>query len=328
MRLANGYQVSQAMHVAAELKLADYVDSEPRSAEELGQLVGARAESLYRLLRALTSVGVFEETADRRFVATAVSELLRSDHPRSMRGWPLFVGSDHHWEAWHDLLNCVRTGEDAYRHLHGVSCWDYRSARPEARSNFSLAMSAVARSVVSSVISACDFDRFDTIVDVGGADGALLTQILIANSHPRGIVFDLAGTVGEAAPIIEAAGLQARCTAAGGSYFDAVPEGGDAYILKSILHDCPDEDCGRIFGNVRKAMAPGARVLIIESIMGEPGAAAQADAFSDLNMLVNTGGRERRFDEWQGLCAASGFKIVQRTPTQSRFWVIEAESGL
>ncbi len=326
IRLTNGYQVTQAIHVAATLKLADLIANDPRSAEELGRLVEANSESLYRLLRALATVGIFRETHGHRFVATPMSELLRSDHPRSMRGWPLFVGRPYHREAWGDLLHCVRSGEDAYRHLHNMSTWEYRAGLPEEVSVFSLAMSSLSRTVVGAVLSAYDFGRFGKVVDVGGADGSFLTEILRANTGPRGVVFDLPHVVKDAESVIAAAGLESRCETAAGSYFDGVPGGGDAYVVKSVLHDCPDEDCARILRNVRKAMAPQARLVVVEQIVGDSDP-AQTIAFGDLNMLVGTGGRERRLDEWQTVFADGGFELLGTTPTESPFFVIEGKAA-
>lgn len=326
LRLVNGYQISQAIHVAAELKLADLIGSEPVSAPEIGARVGVHPESLYRLLRALATVGVFRETEDRRFVASPVSELLRTDHPQSMWGWPMMIGRPYHWQMWGDLLHSVRTGEDAIHHRHGVGIWTYRADKPEETTIFNSAMEAMSRNVAPAIIAACDFTRFKRIVDVGGANGALLAAILAASPHSTGVVFDLPHVVREASSVIRLAGLEGRCAIAEGSYFEGVPADGDAYIFKSVLMDHTDETCAAILRRVRTAMGPQGTLLVIEGIMSAPNEGPRA-AFSDLMMLVGTGGRERRQDEWKAILDKGGFELRSTTPTASRFQILEARPG-
>jgi hypothetical protein len=191
MRLTNGYQVSQAIHVAAELRLADCVGDEPITADEIAPRIGAHARSLYRLLRALSTVGIFRETDDKRFVGSPMSDLLRTDHPGSMRGWPAYIGRPHHREVWGDLLHTVRTGQDAPHHLWGVDIWQYRADKPEEIASFSAGQAAVSRTAAPAIIAAYDFSKFSRIVDVGGANGALLAAILGASPRSSGVVFDL-----------------------------------------------------------------------------------------------------------------------------------------
>jgi hypothetical protein len=321
IRLANGYQVSQAVHVAAVLRIADSVGAAPVAPADIAAKAGVDAAALYRLMRALATVGIFEEGDDRRFVATPMSDLLRGDQPRSLRGWPAFVGGNLHWDAWGDLIGSVKTGEDAFQRRFGESVWEVRAKDPERVAIFSAAMAALAGTSSTAIVDAFDFGRFDTIVDVGGADGTFLVEILGRNERPGGIVFDLPHVVAAAPDRIAAAGLAGRCTTVGGSYFEPIPGGADCYVSKSVLHDCTDEDCIRILANIREAMAPGGTVLIVDSVLGNP--PTQPDAFSDLNMLVNTGGRERRLDEWHDLFDAGGFTLVGDTPTASRFHVLE-----
>ena len=191
MRLTNGYQVSQAIHVAAMLKLADFIGDEPVTADELAHRVDTHARSLYRLLRALSTVGIFRETDDRRFVRSPMSALLRTDHPESMWGWPAYIGRPLHRELWGDLLHGVRTGQDAPHHLWGVDIWQYRADKPEEIASFSASQAAVSRTAAPAIIAAYDFSKFDRIVDVGGANGALLAAILSSTPQASGIVFDL-----------------------------------------------------------------------------------------------------------------------------------------
>ncbi len=322
LRLANGYQISQVIHVAAELRLADLIGDEPVSTVDIATRVGAHPGSLYRLLRALSTVGIFRETDDRCFVASPMSDLLRADHSRSMLGWATLIGRPYHWQIWGDLLHSVRTGEDATHHLYGVDIWQYRADKPEETTVFNAAMSALSRNVAPALIAAYDFTGFERIVDVGGANGALLAAILTASPRSTGVVFDLPYVVREAASVIRVAGLAGRCETAEGSYLDGVPAGGDAYILKSVLMDSTDEEAAAILQNVRTAMGAGGTLLVIEGVIGAPNE-GQRDAFSDLMMLVVTGGRERTQDEWAAVFAAGGFTLDSITPTASRFQVLE-----
>ena len=184
LRLANGYQVSQAIAAAAALGLADVIDAEPRAVDEIGARVDADGGALYRLLRALTTIGIFRENEEHRFTATAMSELLRSDHPRSLRAWPEFVRREYHWVAWGDLLNSVRTGDCAMQHIYRKDVWQFRADKHEETTIFNAAMSALARSSFQAIVDAYDFDRFDRIVDVGGGTGTLLTEILSVYPRP------------------------------------------------------------------------------------------------------------------------------------------------
>jgi hypothetical protein len=323
LRLANGYQVSQAIAVAAALGVAEAIDAEPRAVDEIAARVGADTGALYRLLRALTTVGIFRENEEQRFTATAMSELLRPDDARSMRGWPEFIRRSYHWASWGDLLNSVRTGETAMHHLYGADVWQFRADKPEETRIFNAAMSALARNSLAAIVDAYDFDQFDRIVDVGGGSGTLLIEILNVYPRPTGVVFDLPHVVSEATAEIERAGIRNRCEATGGSYLDGVPGGGDLYVFKSVLMDCPDDQAAVILRNVRKAMNASGTVLVIESVIGAPNE-GQPAAFSDLNMLVATGGRIRGGDDWRGLLAVAGLQLVDLKPTASQLWLIEA----
>ena len=234
----------------------------------------------------------------------------------------MMIGRPYHWQMWGDLLHSVRTGEDAIHHRHGVGIWTYRADKPEETAIFNAAMEAMSRSVAPAIIAACDFTRFKRIVDVGGANGALLAAILAASPHSTGVVFDLPHVVREASSVIRRAGLEGRCAIAEGSYFEGVPADGDAYIFKSVLMDHTDETCAAILRRVRTAMGPQGSLLVMEGIIGAPNEGPRA-ALSDLMMLVGTGGRERRQDEWESILDAAGFELRSTTPTASRFQILE-----
>lgn len=295
-RLINGFQVTQAIHVATVLGLADLLAGGPRSSDDLAAATKTHPDALYRLLRALASIGVFREEDGRQFALTDLGAGLRSDAPDSLAGWAAFVGEPYYWQAWGALLHSVRTGENAFRHVHGTDAWTFRARDPERSARFDRAMTALARQVAVAVLAAYDFGRFATIVDVGGGNGTFLAAILTQHPTTRGVLFDQSHVVAGAGSILTAAGVAERCEVVGGSFFEAVPDGGDAYVLKAILHDWEDEACVRILQTCRRAMANGAALLVVEQELGPPNA-EPASKFMDLNMLVAPGGRERTSEE-------------------------------
>lgn len=321
-RLVNGYQMTQAISVAATLGLADLMTDSPQTSEDLAAKAGVHADALYRLLRALASIGLFHEEPDRRFRLTELGGALRSDAPGSIAGWATFVGSPYIWQAWGELLHSVKTGENAFRHVHGMSVWEYRAGDQEASAVFDRAMASLSGQVDDTVVAAFDFGRFPTVVDVGGGNGAFLATILGRHTALRGVLFDLAHVVSGAGPVLKAAGVTDRCEVVGGSFFDAVPAGGDAYLLKRTIHDWEDEDCLRILRVCRQAMAQGAALLVIERELGPPNE-RWGSKFSDLNMLVAAGGRERSTEEYAALIEGAGFQFVGATTSPGGTAVFE-----
>ncbi len=322
-RLINGYQVSQAISVAATLGVADLLAEGPRASDDLARDAGADADALYRLLRALAAVGLLREADGRRFVLTALGEPLRSDVPGSLAGWAAFVGRPGFWQSWGALLHSVRTGENAFRHVHGTDVWGWRAERPEESAVFDRAMASLTGGADQALIEAYDFGRFGTVVDVGGGNGALIASLLGAFPAMQGILFDQPHVTAAAPDVLTAAGVADRCRVVGGSFFDGVPEGGDAYVLKSIVHDWEDAEAVAIVRACRRAAGDGAALLLIERDLGPPNEAPAAK-LSDLNMLVNPGGRERSVEEYAALFDAAGFAFVGATPTASGLSVLEA----
>lgn len=315
-RLANGYQVTQAIHVAATLGIADLLGDGPRDSAALAQATASHAPSLHRVLRALASVGVLHEDDDGRFSLTAIGEGLRSDAPEPVGGWAAFVGRPYHWQAWGALLHAVRAGENAFRSVHGTDVWDYRTAHPEEGAIFDGAMTAIMLRANSHLLAAYDFGRFARVVDVGGGRGAFLGAVLDANPGMRGVLFDQPH-------VVEGVDLGERCEVVAGSFFDTVPEGADAYLLKAVLHDWEDEDAVRILRRCRTAIPDHGAMLVVERDLGVANENADAK-FSDLNMMVGPGGRERTRDEFATLLAAGGFLLQSTTPTAIALSVIEA----
>lgn len=320
LKLLNGYQVTQAIHVAAVLGIADVLQQGGRSADDLAGETGTDPRTLYRLLRALAAVGVFREEGDRTFALTPVGEKLIADRPGSLRDYAIFIGHESNWITWGSLLDGVRTGSNVFRQVYGKSVWEYRAARPELSALFTRATAQTK--LAGSVLDICDFSGFGTIVDVGGGTGAMLAGILAAHPQAKGVLFDQPHVV--ANNRLSETGVADRCRAVGGDFFAGVPEGGDAYILRAVLHDWEDEDCVAILKSCRKAVSDTARLFLVERLVGPPNDDAETKFF-DLTMLVNPGGRERTREEYGRLLEAAGFLPGPVAgPGPDRFYVFEA----
>jgi hypothetical protein len=321
-RAIAGFQVSQAIHVATVLGIPDLLADGPCGVDRLAEAAGADPPSLHRLLRALATVGVLHEDGDRRFSLTELGGQLRRDAPDSLAGWAVLIGQPYFWQSWGALLHSVRTGENAFRHVHGTDVWEYRRARPELAAGFDAAMTALTRRVDRALLDAYDFGRFGTIVDVGGNRGALLAAILREHANARGVLFDQAHVVAGAPALLEAGGVAERVRIEAGSFFDAVPEGGDAYLLKSIVHDWEDAEAESILRVVRRAMRREATLLVLERVLAPPNDGSEGK-FSDLNMLVMPGGRERTLDEFAAIFGRAGFELVREIPSAAGTSVVE-----
>ena len=322
-RLVNGYQVTQAIHVAALLKLSDHMAESPRTVAELAAATATHEQSLLRLLRALSTVGVYTQHDDGRFANAAMGHALRSDAPGSIAGWARFVGSDYYWQAWAALSHSVQTGENAFAATHGMPVWEYRRRHPEAQRAFDEAMTALSGAVVDAVLDAYDFGRFRTVADVGGGKGALLSGVLRRHPSVRGILFDQPEVVRGADAFLASAGVADRCETVAGSFFEAVPHGADAYVLKSVIHDWPDGEAVAILRVCRQAIDGDGVLLLVEQLL-DATPDQMRTAFSDLNMLVGPGGRERTQAEYAGLLDAAGFRLDRLVPTASDVLVLEA----
>lgn len=321
LRMINGFQVSQALHVACTLGIADLLKDGPRSVGDLADATRTDVSALFRLLRALAGVGVFSETADG-FELTPLAECLRSDRADSVHGWAMHVGQPYYWETWGHLIDSVRTGEPAFPALYGTTPWDYREAHPEANAIFNAAMTELAVGVVDAVVESYDFSPFAVLVDVGGGEGTLLAGLLLANPSMRGILFDRSHVVESGGALLERAGVAERCEVVGGSFFDAVPAGADAYLLKSIVHDWEDALAITILRACREAIAADGKLLVVERVI-RPGNDPDPAKYSDLNMLVMLGGRERTAEDFGKLYSQAGFQLTRVIPTPSGFCIIE-----
>jgi hypothetical protein len=317
-RLVNGFEISQALHVAATLCLADHLRDGPMSARELASTIKVHEAALYRLMRALASVGVLREEQSR-FALTSVGEYLRSDVPGTLTSMAEFVGRPNVWQAWGALLHAVRSGETAFDHVHGRDVWDYRSRHPEETRIFDRAMASGTELFAEAVLTAYDFGGFEHVVDVGGGDGMFLSKILARHARIRGTLFDQPHVIARAPSLL---GFHDRYSAVGGDFFDRLPEGADAYLLKWILHDWSDRASVDILRTCRRAMQPGGKLLVAEYVIERPNASADG-AFMDIMMMVMCGGRERTLDEFAAIFAAAGFRMNSVIATATPLSVIE-----
>jgi hypothetical protein len=320
-RLVTGYQVSQAVHVAVRLGLSDLLADGPKSIGELADATGADARSLARLMRGLVTVGLYVSVGDERFANSEVGDVFRSDAPRSAADWVRFVGRPFHWQAYSALEHSVRTGETGFATVHGLTVWDYLAKHPDEQEVFDHGMTALSRAVSDSVVEAYDFTQFGTVVDVGGGRGLLLSAILARSPSTEGVLFDRPEVVAAAEKLL--AGVSERSRVVGGSFFDSVPPDGDAYVLKSVIHDWPDAESIDILSTCRRAMPPYGRLLLVEQLLDQAPDPVRT-AFSDLTMLVIAGGQERTTEEYRGLLAAAGFALTRTIPTTTDFFLIEA----
>jgi len=323
-RMITGYWVSQMVYVAAKLGLADRLADGPKTAEELAHDTGTHASSLYRLLRALASVGVFSEDAESRFRLTPLAECVRGDVPGSQRAMALMMGEEH-YRCWGDLLESVRTGETAFDRLYGQPIFAYLGDHPEQAGVFDAAMTSIHGRETQAVLDAYDLSGVGVLADVGGGNGSNLIGILSRYPEMKGLLFDLPHVGDRAGANIEAAGLSGRCEVLGGDFFETIPGGADAYFLRHIIHDWDDEKAGLILRNIRRAMPEGARLLVVEHVL-PPGDTPSFGKLLDLNMLLLPGGVERTEAVFRRLFEGAGFRLSRIVPTEGDLSVIEGET--
>ena len=304
--------------MAAELGIADIVNSGALTAAEIAKKVDANPDALYRILRALASVGVFREMEGGKFGQTPMSECLRRDVAGSMRAWARVLGAGWQWEMLGNLLTTARTGKKAW--ASGVF-WEYFAEHKEDGQVFNQAMTSFSASEISPVLESYDFSGIHKLMDVAGGYGSLLAAVLKAHPGMQGILFDAPPVIEGARGEIEAAGLADRCQLASGDFFAAVPPGSDAYMMKHIIHDWDDEDALKILKNCHAAMRPGGKLLVLESVIA-PGNEPSQGKLLDIEMLL-IGGRERTEEDFRKLFASAGFELTRIVATPSPVSVVE-----
>jgi len=326
LAMIDGSWVTQAVYVAAELRIADLLARGPMDSQALARAASADAAALRRLLRALATVEVVRELDDGSFELTPLGERLRDDHPESVRGWSVLIGGKQ-WPVWGNLLYSVRTGRSARSMLTGTEGFGHLDKDPEWAALFHRAMAEQTRLIAPAVVRAYDFSPFRRVADVGGGRGELLAHVLAASPAATGVLFDLPAAVEEGRHHLERAGLAARCEFIAGSFFESVPPGADAYLLKSIIHDWDDPPARQILERCRAAMPPGARLLLVERVQPDhprATAADQAAARSDLNMLVALAAKERTAVEFDALLRSAGFRLTRTVLAGRGHSVLEA----
>jgi hypothetical protein len=319
--LMSGYWYTQAIYVAAELRLADHLADAPRTVEELARPTGTHARSLYRLLRALASVGIFAEDEQHRFSVTPMAECLRSDSPQSLRAMAIMRGT-FQYEAWGRLLCSIRTGRSAFETIHGTPIFEYLSQHPEQGKLFDAAMTGVHGRETAAMLDAFDFTGIGTLADIGGGNGSVLTAVLQRYPAMRGVLFDLPAVTDRARTNIDAAGLSDRCTIVAGNFFEDDLPAADAYLMRHIIHDWTDEQSIAILRNCRKAMTERGRLLVVEGVV-PTGNEPSVSKFFDLAMMVIPGGLERTEAEYRELFRAAGMRLTRIVPTKMWISVLE-----
>jgi DNA-binding transcriptional ArsR family regulator len=323
MEMITNAWAAQAITAAADLGIADALAKGPLPIDELASAVNADADAVGRLLRALASRGLFRLRRDGSYELTPLGDCLRKDAEVSLRGLARFVGAPQHREHWSHLTEAIRTGRPAVPELRGKPMFEYLADEPEFAEIFNDAMTSVSELAIAPVVAGYDFSRYDTIVDVGGGHGRLLAAILEATPTARGVLCDLSHVVTGAPPVLTERNVQDRVRIVPGSFFDAVPDGGDAYVLKHVIHDWPDDDAVQILGNVRKAADAGKHVLLVEFVI--PGHDREfLGNWGDLEMLLVVGARERTRAQYGRLLDRAGFRMKRVVETGSPFSVIEA----
>jgi len=320
MRMILAKWISKPIYAAAELGLADLLAAGPMSVEQLARATQTQSDPLYRLLRALASVGIFAEGDDRRFRLTPMASLLQDG---SLRSTVLSFNSEWNDRAWMHLLEGVRRGCTPFEEAFGMSFFEWLQGNPREANLLQQANAIRASQYRRALCEAYDFSRFSTLTDLGGGHGALLQEILLANPTLRGTLADLASVLPEAGKTLAAAGLGERCSTVECDFFRSVPSGSDAYLLANVLHDWPDERAGLILENCHQAMVPGSTLLIVEMVV-PPGNEPSAAKLLDLEMLVITGGRERREEEFRALLSAAGLSLDRLLPIGQGLFILEA----
>ena len=323
MQMAFGKAVTQAVSVVARYKLADHMATGPKSDAELAETAGLNAGHLYRVLRALAGLGVLAGDDRGRFSLTPVGELLRSDVPGSMRAIATYVCDPWSWKPWGDLAGAVKTGRPVFDRMFGEGLFDYFPKHPGEAATFNEGMTGFSQQAAASMLKAYDFTPFGTIVDVGGGHGAILCAVLNAAPKARGIVFDAPQVADGAHAPIKAAGLSDRLRAEGGDFFQAVPAGGDLYVLKHIIHDWNDAKASQILKCVRAAIPATGKLLLVELVV-PPGFAPHFAHVLDLEMMVICDGKERTEPEYRELLAGAGFRLTRVIPTEGPHSLVEA----
>ena len=323
LQMATAYWVSKIVYAAAKLELADRLADGPKTADELAGPTGTHAPTLHRLMRTLTGIGVLTSAGDGRFGLTPLGESLRKDAPGSAWASTITMAGPTMVKSFENIMHSLETGRTGFEAEFGMPIFDYFAQHTDEASLFSQTMVGFHGGETPAVAAAYDFSQFETIVDVGGATGNMLSAILSHHAGPRGVLFDMEHVVADAPAFLEKNGVADRVTIESGSFFESVPEGGDAYILSHIIHDWNEDQCLTILGNVRRSMKPDGKLLIVEFVLPEDDT-PHLGKLADIVMLVIPGGQERTPAEYDELLTKAGFRMTQVVATESPVSIVEA----
>jgi hypothetical protein len=322
MQMLFGYAPARAIGIAAELRIADLLADGAKTADELALKTNSHARSLYRLLRACASVGVFSEDTDKRFNLSPMADFLRSDNPQSLRAFAEMLAHEEQFQTWSGLNYSVQTGLPAFDKVHGMPTFNFYATHPKSGQIFNDAMTSMSLGSSMAVIQAYDFTSIKNLVDIGGGHGFLLASILEKYPTMNGILFDTQAVIDEAKTLLQQHGVAERCQTVGGNFFETAPIGGDAYIMKHIIHDWNDDECEIILKHCRKGITEGGKLLVIEMVVPQ-GNEPSLSKLLDLQMLAVLPGCERTEEEYKTLFAKAGFQLTKIVPTMSPYSVIE-----
>lgn len=325
MQILFGFAASRAIGVTAELRIADLLKDGPKTADELARQTGVHARSLYRVLRACASIGVYSEDNEKKFSLTPLAEPLLSDIQGSLRAFAEMITCDWQFQTWAELPYSVKTGKPSFDKVHGKSSFDYLWSNEKAGKVFNDAMTSNSAFTSVAVVNAYDFSSVSKLVDVGGGHGFLMASILAKFGNVKGVLYETPAIVAEAEKLLTEHGVTERCETVGGDFFKSVPAGGDAYIMKHIIHDWNDEQCIAILQNCREAMTKGGKVLVVEMVVPEGNEPSPAK-FLDLQMLQYLPGCERTEKEYSELFDKAGLKLTRIVSTMSPFSIIQGIS--
>ena len=328
MQISNGYLLSACLHVGAKLNIADLVAGEPQAVEALAADTGMNADALYRVLRALVSIGIFSEPQPRTIGLSPAAELLRTDVPGSLRELVVWVTNPFVMRVSSDMMHSVETGKPAIEHVYGKPAFECFASMPEFGRDFNAGMTAISADLAPAVLDAYDFAGVGTLMDVAGGHGYFLCEALKRHPHMKGMLLDLPAVVEGAKCTMCEMRVDDRCQPVAGNFFEHIPAGADAYFMQHILHDWSDEPALKILGNVRQALDGNAkgRLVLVDTVLPED-ARPHPSKLLDLLMLIFPGGRERTESQWRQLLGDAGFTITRIVPTTQPDSVIEAVSS-
>ena len=323
-QMTMGFIVSQAISVASRLYIADHLKDGAKTIVELAELTQTHEPSLYRLMRGLTSIGIFQRDGAGNYSNTPLSDVLRDDHPESFRAVSHMICDHEHWRAHGNMLQSVKTGEMAFEYTFGQPIFPYFAQNPEPAKVFDNAMTSFTTTIAKAVAATYDFSEAQTIADIAGGHGLLLSTVLNANPQAKGILFEQPQVLEGAGEVLEKSRTADRVETVAGDFFSAIPVEADVYLMKFIIHDWNDEQSLTILRNLAKSAKPGAKVLLVETVVEEDDSIPSMSKMMDLNMLVMTGGKERTEKEYAALLEQSGFKLTRVIQTPSPMQIVEA----